>query len=235
MLHDDGVVRPVKPIRRALDAAVAKLRQSGQFDVVDFAPFRSADNWEIISALYWPDNGKAVYDHLAASGERALSLTEWIIGQAGGRERSREELWEVRLRQWWLMSVLTPQLVARRDAFRSQFAAHWQASGIDILLTPVGPTPAPAHGTAKYWNYTSFWNLVNYPAVVFPTGAHVDPAKDAEGSGYVPRNDAEGYVYDCFDAGESVDAPLCLQTVGYIGYEEETLWATKQIVEVIQK
>ncbi|WOO85994.1 Putative amidase [Vanrija pseudolonga] len=220
VLYDDGVVRPVAPVRRALDTAVSKLRQSGAFDVVEYAPYRSADNWEIISALYWPDNGKAVYDHIAGSGERVLPLTEWIIGQAGDRERSREELWD---------------LVARRDAFRAAFAAHWQATGMDILLTPVGPTPAPAHGTARYWNYTSFWNLVNYPAVVFPTGAHVDPAKDAEAAAYTPRNDAEADVYDSFDAAASVDAPLCLQTVGYIGYEEETLWATKQIVEVIQK
>ncbi|TXT04813.1 hypothetical protein VHUM_04081 [Vanrija humicola] len=220
ILRDDGVVRPVAPIRRALDAAVAKLKASGDFDVVDYAPFRSADNWEIISALYWPDNGKAVYDHIAGTGERVVPLTEWIISQAGGRQRSTEELW---------------QLVARRDAFRSAFAAHWQAAGIDILLTPVGPSPAPAHNTARYWNYTSFWNLVNYPAVVFPTGAHVDPATDAEDGAYSPRNDAEAYVYDCYDAAQSEAAPLCLQTVGYIGYEEETLWATKKIVEAIQK
>ncbi|KAL1404951.1 hypothetical protein Q8F55_008563 [Vanrija albida] len=220
VLRDDGVVRPTAPIRRALDAAVEKLRASGEFDVVDYAPFRSAENWEIISALYWPDNGKAVYDHIAGTGERVVPLTQWIISQAGGRQRSTEELWA---------------LVARRDAFRAAFAAHWAAAGIDILLTPVGPSPAPQHGTAKYWNYTSFWNLVNYPAVVFPTGAHVEPALDAEEQGYAPRNDAEAYVYDTYDAAVAADAPLCLQTVGYIGYEEETLWATKKIVGVIQK
>lgn len=39
---------------------------------------------------------------------------------------------------------------------------------VDVILCPVGPGVAPKHNTAKYWGYTALWNLLDYPAVVFP-------------------------------------------------------------------
>lgn len=39
---------------------------------------------------------------------------------------------------------------------------------MDVILYPAGPGVAPSHNTAKYWSYTSRWNFLNYPAVVFP-------------------------------------------------------------------
>lgn len=68
-----------------------------------------------------------------------LPLTQWIIDEG----------------RWGADGAATPQLLAlfaRRDAFRAAFAAHWQAAGVDVVLSPVGPSPAPQHGTAKYWN-----------------------------------------------------------------------------------
>lgn len=56
VLYDDGVVRPVAPVRRALDAAVAKLKAAGH-EVVEFTPFKSAENWSLIvgsSFTSWP-------------------------------------------------------------------------------------------------------------------------------------------------------------------------------------
>lgn len=44
------------------------------------------------------------------------------------------------------------QLVSARDDFRRKLAAHWASQNVDVVLSPVGPTPAPKHGTAKYWN-----------------------------------------------------------------------------------
>ena len=58
----------------------------------------------------------------------------------------------------------------RRDAYRTEYSKHWNSFRIDVLLCPVGPGPAPRHDTAKYWGYTAQWNLLDYPAAVFPTG-----------------------------------------------------------------
>ena len=39
---------------------------------------------------------------------------------------------------------------------------------MDALLCPAAPGVAGRHGEAKYWCYTSQWNLLDYPAAVFP-------------------------------------------------------------------
>lgn len=137
VLRDDGVVLPVAPIRRALDTAVEKLKASGDFEIVEYSPLKSAENWEIITKLYWLDNGKMVYEQIAKTGEPVVPLTDWIISQGGGVDRPKEEAYGV---------------VARRDAFRSELAEYWHKQNVDVVLTPVGPSPAPRHGTAKYWN-----------------------------------------------------------------------------------
>lgn len=85
----------------------------------------------------------------------------------------------------------------RRSELRNRVAAQWAAAGIDVLLCPAGPSVAPKLNTARYWNvspyisisdrvlltpsrqYTSYWNVVNYPAMVMPTCLYVDGEKDA--------------------------------------------------------
>lgn len=155
ILSEDGVVRPVTPIRRALGWAVDKLRSSGQFDIVDYTPYDGARAWSLIvsrllqrtafkanaqSKLYWAaDGGSTVYDNIKPSGEPVIPLTKWIIDEGG----------------WGGKPAPTVKLVkclAERDDFRLAFAHHWQDSGVDVVLSPVGPSPAPQHGTSKYWN-----------------------------------------------------------------------------------
>lgn len=85
--------------------------------------------------LYFPDGGKLVYDSLARADEPADPMTDWIVSQ--GRPLDRDEI---------------IKLVGERDAYRMEVAHHWQDAGIDCLLSPVGPTPAPQPFTAKYWN-----------------------------------------------------------------------------------
>lgn len=79
-----------------------------------------------------------MYDSLKKADEPADPMTDWIVGQ--GRELDRDEI---------------INLVAERDAYRMEVAHHWQKAGIDCLLSPVGPTPAPQPFTAKYWNVSS--------------------------------------------------------------------------------
>lgn len=50
--------------------------------------------------------------------------------------------------------------------------------------------------TAKYWNYTSQWNLLDYPSLVFPTGLKCLPEEDGMEEGYQPRNEKDKYNYD---------------------------------------
>ena len=62
------------------------------------------------------------------------------------------------------------QLGLRRETFRADFLAHCNAANVDVILCPPCPGPAPVLGTSRYWNYTSFYNLVDYPGGSFPSG-----------------------------------------------------------------
>ncbi|WWD07194.1 hypothetical protein V865_005291 [Kwoniella europaea PYCC6329] len=216
IMLDDGVVKPLAPMQRALKEIAAKLEASGLFEVVPYKCILAAEAWDIISKLYWPDGGAMVREHLDKVGEPMLPLSQWIIDWS--KELTLEEYLA---------------LAARRDEFRRAQAEHWQASGVDVVLSPPSPTPAPALGTAKYWNYTSFWNLTNYPSAIFPTGQFVDATKDAKDTSYRPSNESERVIWDSYDAEQSSGAPISLQVSGYIGHDEATLVALENIVKVI--
>jgi amidase len=87
---------------------------------------------------------------------------------------------------------------------------------VDVILCPVGPSAAPKIDTAKWWGYTSQWNLLDYPALVFPVDK-VDVGKDGEKVSYEPRNEKDKYNWDLWEkygAEGWKDAPVSLQFVG---------------------
>lgn len=96
--------------------------------------------------------------------------------------------------------------------------------------------PSASSRPADATQYTSYWNLANYPAGVFPTGLHVD-ASDSKDKQDIPtpRNPQEKEIYSTYDPDVAVGAPLCLQVVGYVGHEEETLDAMQKIVDAVTK
>jgi len=85
--------------------------------------------------------------------------------------------------------------VTQRDTLRQDWLTYFRSLEIDILLLPAGPAPAQVHGTTKYWSYTSMFNLLDWPAAVFPTGKFVDPAMDQDSGDLVPRNEDEEHLY----------------------------------------
>lgn len=109
----------------------------------------------------------------------------------------------------------TWKLTCEREAYKAAYARHWNSVGtgisgpqsesnvvvgaealedsmVDVVLCPVGPGVAPLLDTARYWNYTSQWNLLDYPALVFPTGLACG-LEDAVEIDYRPRNEQDAY------------------------------------------
>lgn len=111
----------------------------------------------------------------------------------------------------------------QREAYRKGYQAHWFSQGIDVLLCPVAPYPAPPHGEAKWWaqvdffiscpllhqprphpglllSYTSHFNLVDYPAIAFPSGSTVDQDLDAispdDAASYIPLSEDDRLVHE---------------------------------------
>ena len=119
----------------------------------------------------------------------------------------------------------------RREAYRTAYLQHWNETAtstgpngelegmVDVILSPCGPGVAPKLNTAKWWGYTSQWNLLDYPAVVFPVDkVKAGPAggEDSE-KGYVGRNerDKENWeLWEKYGAEGYKDAPISLQLIG---------------------
>lgn len=116
----------------------------------------------------------------------------------------------------------------KRDAYRAEYASLWNSTAtfvgpngdlegmVDVILSPVGPGAAPKIDTAKWWGYTSQWNLLDYPALVFPVD-RVDVVKDGEKVEYESSNEKDAFNWGLWE-GHGAEgwegAPVCLQLVG---------------------
>jgi hypothetical protein len=87
---------------------------------------------------------------------------------------------------------------------------------VDVILSPVGPGVAPRLDQSKWWGYTSQWNLLNYPALVFPVDK-IDIAKDGVEESHSPRNETDKENWELWEkhGAEGYEAaPISLQLVG---------------------
>ncbi|KAK0527219.1 hypothetical protein OC842_004937 [Tilletia horrida] len=240
VIRCDGVVRPVAPVLRALEDVLTRLSSAGygsggvsfeltEIDVGD----RHAKAWDLIRSLF-TDAGAVIKALADASGEPLLPLTSHILSHPSPAEPlSANEIW-------------TRQ--AERDAFRAAYTRFFESLGVDYVLTPVAPGPAPRPEKAMYWGYTSVWNLVDYPSVTFPTGHVADAARDAAfgaqvgGSKEEEEEDEEKTLgeWDAWQAEEYKThknlfdgAPICLQLVARRFHEEELMDALGEIEKAL--
>ena len=125
------------------------------------------------------------------------------------------------------------QLCTEREDYRAAYARAWTNTGkdgqeVDVILCPPSFGAATPHDQSRYWGYTAQWNLLDYPAAVFPVTT-VDPTKDIKNTSYVPKNDQDKFVYDMYSPEKYKDAPVSLQIVGRRQYDEKVLAALKEI------
>ncbi|KAF2655066.1 putative glutamyl-tRNA amidotransferase subunit A [Lophiostoma macrostomum CBS 122681] len=216
VLYDDGVVRPHPPIIRALTSVAEKLKDVEGIEVVEWTPYKHDHAWTIISSLYFADGGSEEIEAIAASGEPWRPLSKFILKEQptvkqGGL--SIKEMWE------W---------TEKRDAYRSEYAQLW--GDVDFILCPVGPGAALPLDCARYWAYTSQWNLLDYPALIAPV-TKVDVELDKKEADYVPRNEKDKYNYELYEAEKYANAPISLQLVGRRYEDEKVVEAMEYIQE----
>ncbi|KAI9715450.1 MAG: hypothetical protein M1812_005926 [Candelaria pacifica] len=193
VMWNDGIVEPHPPVRRALTEIVDKLKRVDGVEIVGWKPYKHDLAWEIIASLYFPDGASEESKAIGASGEPWRPLSNFIIGDNPFvKPLSVAEVWK------WTQ---------KREEYRTAYLQLWNdtATGVDangelegvvdVILCPVGPGAAPPINCSRYWGYTSQWNLLDYPAVVFPV-TKVDPKVDVEDEGYVPMNEKDGYNHE---------------------------------------
>ncbi|KAJ3744399.1 amidase signature domain-containing protein [Lentinula detonsa] len=219
VMWDDGNVLPQPPVRRALNAMVAALRKTGNFDIMDYNPKYHQELTVMAQSLYFTDGGASVRARAAATGEPLCDLTEWVITLPGVKDRSSHQLWE---------------LLLERDALRAKYYLHWNTQNIDVLLCPAQYGAAQPLQTTKYWGYTSVFNCVDFPAAVFPTGLKANASLDPKDSdSREPWSEADAYSAAIYDPLLSNNAPLSLQLVSKRHADEVVMQALQEIETVL--
>ncbi|KAF3042086.1 hypothetical protein E8E12_000676 [Didymella heteroderae] len=213
VLWHDGIVRPHPPITRALKQVTAALKDHS-FEIIDFPPYLHDEAWAILSSLYYPDGGEADSEDIASSGEPWRPLSKWIL-----KDNPCVNKLSVGELAYWS---------EEREAYRKEYALHWKAHDIDALLCPVGPGAAPKHNTAKYWSYTSQWNLLDYPGLVFPV-SKVDKDGDEWNGDEQILGELDHENSELWDPEEFHGAPVSLQLVGR-RFEDEKIVAILEYI-----
>lgn len=192
IMWDDDVVKPHPPITRALKQMHSRLSAACDVDIVDWKPYRHDYAWELVSSLYFADGGDEEKNCIRVTDEPWRPLSEFIItDNPHCRRRSIEEVWH---------------LTRQRERYRTEYARLWNDSGtedsnghrsatIDVILCPAGPGAAPPLNCSRYWGYTSQWNLLDYPCLVFPVTS-VQQDTDLKDTSYQPRNQDDRYNYE---------------------------------------
>ncbi|KAI1403600.1 amidase [Hypoxylon fuscum] len=230
VIYNDGIVRPQPPLLRAITELVGKLKDKPNIELVDWKPWKHDLAWSTIAKLYYPDGGAEVKEIVESSGEPWMPLSKFMLHENPHVEAlTIQTLWDA---------------VSAREGYRTKYAQLWNESAkrtsdgkpLDVILCPAGPGVAPKLGTSRYWGYTSQWNLLDYPAIVFPVADSVSaPEREAPydyPNGYQPLNDTDKYFHDLwkeYGAEGYKDAPISLQLVAR-RFDDEKLFRAVQIV-----
>lgn len=221
VMWDDGLVHPTPPITRGLKFVVDKLKAAG-VKVVDFAPIRTQEAYDTVHKMYNCDGNYKQRLLLAGSGEPLCKLTKWSLNYGDGSK-------EYTVKENRVLNLL-------RDQLRFDYNKFMVDNGIDFILTPTYSNVAPVSEEVYGWSYTSLFNILDFPTLVFQTGLFQDPAvdkwdesfKDYKFRSELEKLELEQYVPETF-AG----APIGLQLAGKRYEDEEVVAAGKTIVDII--
>ncbi|KAK5997451.1 Putative amidase [Cladobotryum mycophilum] len=218
IMLNDGFITPQPPVANALKWATSKLEGfPDEFSAKTFTPYRVADAMRSLSLAYGPDGGRAIRAHLDSTGEPALPLTDWLLGFVDGVDLSKEELLQQR---------------DIRNEFRCDFVRHWNSHDIDVLICPAFVGPAAQHDTSFYWNYTAFWNYVDYPAASIPTPIKAGKKGEEKYASSEVLGPQDEKVRGLWENGDFEGAPINLQIVARRYHDNDLFEALARLKKV---
>ncbi|KAK6880365.1 putative amidase [Candida tropicalis] len=221
VIRDDGLVRVSPPVRRALDVVVNKLKDAG-VKVIEFTPPNTELAYETINKMYNADGNVSQKGYLAESGEPLTKLTKWSLNFGTGEQP---------------LSVLeNRRLNVIRDQLRAEYNEYLMNNKIDFILSPSYNNVAPHSEAGFNWSYTTLFNILDLPTLVFQTGIYQDPKVDKwteEDLQYKYRSPLEQFENENYDPEKFKGAPVGLQLSGRRYFDEEVLAAGKAIVDLL--
>jgi amidase len=105
---DDGIVKPHPPVTYTVNLVREKLAALPNIEIVEWAPWKHDEGYDIIRQLYFEDGGADNYRVMAESGEPVLPLSEWVMLDTHTKRRTIEESWALNV---------------KRDGFRSRYCS----------------------------------------------------------------------------------------------------------------
>ncbi|KAG2732642.1 hypothetical protein G9P44_005059 [Scheffersomyces stipitis] len=221
VMYDDGNVRPSPAVTRGLNFTVEKLKAAG-VNVVEFKPIRTKEAYETVHKMYNCDGNYMQRKLLAASGEPLVKLTKWSLNYGNG-----EKNYTVKENR---------ELNVIRDSLKQDYNDFLLQNKIDFILSPTYNNAAPRSEEVFNWSYTSLFNILDFPTLVFQTGLKQDPKIDvwpAEAANYTYRSELEKLENENYIPENFINAPIGLQLSGRRYFDEEVVAAGKTIVQIL--
>lgn len=221
IITNDGFIEPQPPVKRAIAwarEALSDPKYASFLEVKDFKPYGAKEAWSKIRRMYWPEGGQATKSAITASGEPVLPLSDWI--------------WKDAEPHGMLDAVAISNQRFERDDFRCRFADSWTEQEVDVVIGPAFVGPACRHDTSFFWTYTSLYNFVDHPGVVFPTPV-IAEAKEGYAADYEPLSDECGHVKKLWDEGGFEGAPIDLQINARKYHDNDLLGALAVLGEAL--
>ncbi|KAH9059366.1 general amidase [Lactarius vividus] len=227
ILWNDGLVVPHPPIIRALEMTRDVLIAAGH-DVVDWKPYKHAELYDATMGIWAAGGQEEILAVTSQTGEpilKTMAETNTTEGTTfiGRKVISAFELFKIQ---------------KKRAVLRKEYLDHWQSTSlststgrpVDAIISPVAPFPPPPHGQNKNAGYTMIWNVLDYPACVFPV-TKVDPVLDRPKPEHDFLSEEDRKIHELYDSPETFkNAPVSLQLVGR-SQEDEAVIAMTEIVK----
>ncbi|KAI0077058.1 general amidase [Panus rudis PR-1116 ss-1] len=142
--------------------------------------------------------------------------------------RRKRELKQEYLERWVRVGTTT------RDGVYGQGVVEGREAGkVDAIISPCAPYGAPPHGMNRDASYTMVWNVLDYPACVFPVTT-VDPILDTkrERKEYLGERDRRNW--ELYDPQTFLNAPIGLQLVARTQEDEAVIGMTEVVDEALK-
>ncbi|KAF9482262.1 general amidase [Pholiota conissans] len=239
ILWDDGITKPHPPVIRGLEETKKALLAAGH-QVVDWKPLNHGEFYKAAGSIWSAAAAEDFRVSSAPTGEPVIETmdlsyedvdappTESIpLFRPNPNGISSYELWQVQRR--------------KRD-LRQEYLDHWNATAVvtdtgrpvDAIISPCAAYVAPPHGMNKSAVYTTIWNVLDYVALVVPTGKFVDPVLDAPRPPHEFYSSVDKENYEFYKPETFKDAPITIQVVGRT-LEEEAVIGMAEIVDAALK
>ncbi|GAA5983556.1 hypothetical protein JCM10908_000333 [Rhodotorula pacifica] len=221
VMRTDHLVTPSPPIRRALETAVQRVRDAGheviEFDVKDFDQY-----YALAGKFFSADGGEDIRRVLEAIDEPPI---EGVLVDEAEKIPSVYALW---------------QLNRAKEAMQQKFLDKWLATAketstgrpIDGLLTPPAPITACLPGNNRHVGYTTFFNLLDLPALVFPV-TKVNPEKDVADPNFKALSEEDDKFRSDYNPQLTANVPVTVQLVGRRWRDEELLGLGEIVSELV--